>query len=127
MDGLYRLNDIYFANSNAIVGSFAYFDMSINHSYAYDDACLCMDDPYIWHMRLGHINKNKMKRMINVGLIPSMNIVFPTCEPCISSKMVRLPFPKGQRSNELLAIVHFDVCGPLNIKTHGVCYILSHS
>ena len=101
MDGLYRLNDISFANSNAIVGSFAYF-------------CL-------------HINKNKMKRMINVGLIPNMNIVFPTCEPCISSKMVRLPFPKGQRSNELLAIVHFDVCGPLNIKTHGVCYILSHS
>ena len=47
MDGLYRLNDISFANNNAIVGSFTYFDMSINHSYAYDDACLCMDDPYI--------------------------------------------------------------------------------
>ena len=49
---------------------------------------------------------------------PNMNIVFTTCEPCISSKMTRLPFPKGQRSNELLAIIHSDVCGPLNIKTH---------
>ena len=118
MDGLYCLNDISFAKNNAIVGSFAYFDVSINHSYAYDDACLCMDDPYIWHMRLGHINKNRMKRMINMGLIPNMNIVFTTCEPCISSKMARLPFPKGQRSNELLAIAHSNVCGPLNIKTH---------
>ena len=126
MDGLYRLNDISFANNNAIVGSFAYLDVSINHSYAYDDACLCMDDPYIWHMRLGHINKNKMKRMINMGLIPNMNIVFPTCEPCISSKMARLPFLKGQRSNELLTIVHFDVCGPLNIKTHrGMLYFVT--
>ena len=102
MDGLYRLNEISYANNNALVGSFAYFDMSINHSYAFNDAFLCMDDPYIWHMRLGHI-KNKMKMMISMGLIPNMNIVFTTCEPCISSKMDRLPFPKGQRSNELLA------------------------
>ena len=126
MDGLYRLNDISFANKNAIVGSFAHLDTSINHSYAYDDACLCMDDPYIWRMRLGHINKNKMKMMIDMGLIPNMNIVFPTCEPCISNKMARLPFPKGQRSNELLVIVHFDVCGPLNIKTHrGMLYFVT--
>ena len=75
MGGFYHLNCISFANNNAIASSFAYFDMSINHSYAYDDACLCMDDPYIWHMRLGHINKNKMKRMINMGSIPNMNIV----------------------------------------------------
>ena len=47
MSGFYHLNDISFANNNAIAGSFAYFDMSINHSYAYDDACLCMDDSYI--------------------------------------------------------------------------------
>ena len=52
MAGLYHLNEISYANNNALVGSFAYFDMSINHSYAYNDACLCMDDPYIWHMRL---------------------------------------------------------------------------
>ena len=32
--------------------------------------------------------------------------------------MARLPFPKGQISNELLAIVHSDVCVPLNIKTY---------
>ena len=89
MDGLYRLNDISFANNNAIVGSFTYLDMSINHSYVYDDSCLCMDDPYIWHIRLGHINKIKMKRMISMGLIPNMNIVFTTCEPCISSQIAR--------------------------------------
>ena len=127
MDGLYRLNDISFVNNNnAVVGSFAYLDMSINHSYVYDDSCLCMDDPYIWHMRLGHINKIKMKRMISMGLIPNMNIVFTTCEPCISSQIARLPFPKRQRSNELLAIVHSDVCVPLNIKTYrGMEYFVT--
>ena len=78
-------------------------------------------------MRLGHNNKIKMKRMISKGLIPNMNIVFTTCEPCISSQIARLPFPKGQRSNELLAIVHYDVCGPLNIKTYRGMVYFSHS
>ena len=61
-----------------------------------------------------------------MGLIPNMNIGFTTCEDCISVKMDRLHFPKGQSSNKLLAIVHFDVRSPLNIKIHrGMEYVVT--
>ena len=34
--------------------------------------------------------------------------------------MTKRPFsPKGNRSYDLLELVHTDVCGPINIKTHG--------
>jgi hypothetical protein len=32
--------------------------------------------------------------------------------------MTRLSFPKGLRFNKLLAIVHYNICGSLNVKTH---------
>ena len=34
--------------------------------------------------------------------------------------MTKRPIPpKGNRSNELLELVHIDVCGPINIRAHG--------
>ena len=34
--------------------------------------------------------------------------------------MTKRPFsPKGNRSNELLELVHTDVCGLINIRAHG--------
>jgi len=32
--------------------------------------------------------------------------------------MTRLSFPKGLRFNKPLVIVHSNVCGSLNVKTH---------
>ena len=38
------------------------------------------------------------------------------CDPCLSGKLVKNPFPKGTRSSEILTIIHFDICGPLNVQ-----------
>ena len=40
------------------------------------------------------------------------------CEPCVDSKHHRSPFPKtgGERSEELLGLVHSDVCGKIETK-----------
>ena len=97
VDGLYKLN---FSDNKPAASSSSYIDVS-----------MFVDDPYIWHLRLGHINKDKMKRMSKSGLIPNLDVEFPTCEPCLTGKMTRLPFPKGWRSTESLAIIHSDVCG----------------
>ena len=41
----------------------------------------------------------------------------PVCESCIEGKMTKRPFPPmGNRSNDLLELVHTDVCGPKNIR-----------
>jgi hypothetical protein len=76
---------------------------------------------YLWHLRLGHINKQKMMRMSKSGLIPQINLDdFHTCELCIKGKMTAKPFSKRWKSSYLLEIVHSDICGPLRTKTHRV-------
>lgn len=105
VDGSYKLN---FSYNNSIVSSSSYFDVS-----------MLFDDPYKWHLILGHINKDKIKRMSKSGLIPDLNVEISTCEPCLSKKRTMLRFSKGQISTELLIIIHSYVRGPLNVKIHG--------
>ena len=43
-----------------------------------------------------------------------------TCEPCLMGKMTKTPFSGTmQRSNDLLEIIHTDVCGPTNVEARG--------
>ena len=41
------------------------------------------------------------------------------CEPCVDGKQSTFPFPKtgGERSDELLDIVHSDACGKIETKS----------
>lgn len=49
-------------------------------------------------MRLGHINKDRISRLVWDNLLPNVGKVeYPVCEPCISEKMVKKPFPKGDQ------------------------------
>ena len=59
----------------------------------------CVNDfALLWHYRLGHINKNKITRMVRDRLLPDIGKVeYPTCEPCLSGKIIKKPFPKGTR------------------------------
>ena len=86
-----------------------------------------LNNTYLWHLRLGHINKQKMMRMSKSGLISQINLDdFHTCEPCIKGKMTAKPFSKHCKSLDLLEIVHSDICGPLRTKTHrGMKYFIT--
>jgi hypothetical protein len=85
------------------------------YSYVSEDSSL------LWHLRLGHINKNKMKRMSQNGLLPNINSGdFNTCESCIKGKMISKSFSKHWKSSDLLEVIYSDICGPLRTKTHRV-------
>ena len=57
----------------------------------------------LWHMRLGHINKNRIIRIVRDGLLPDLGKVeYPICETYLNGKMVKKPFPKGTRNSKLL-------------------------
>ena len=44
----------------------------------------------------------------------------PQCESCLEGKMTKRSFgAKGNRAEDLLEIVHTDVCGPMNVKAQG--------
>ena len=44
----------------------------------------------------------------------------PQCKSCLEGKMTKKPFgSKRKRVEEVLELVHSDVCGPMNIKARG--------
>ena len=44
----------------------------------------------------------------------------PTCESCLEGKITKRSFhSKGHRANDLLELVHLDVCGPFNVEARG--------
>ena len=68
---------------------------------------------YLWHCCLGHIGVKRMKKLHTDGFLES----FDTCEPCLMGKMAKtLFFGTIERANDLLEIIHTDVCGLMNVQ-----------
>ena len=48
------------------------------------------NDAYLWHLRLSHINSNRIQRLIKDGLLGPMDFGgFPVCESCLEGKMTK--------------------------------------
>ena len=48
------------------------------------------------------------------------------CESCLDGKACRKPFGKATRATYALELVHFDICGPMNVKARlGTSYFLT--
>lgn len=77
-----------------------------------------------WHYKLGHVNERDLKNMAKNGVVYGLNLksdqALSRCEICISEKLTRAPFPQseGDRTEDLLEIVHSDVCGPMRVASH---------
>ena len=80
-----------------------------------------LNSSFLWHYRLGHIGKDRISKLHRDGYLGSFDYEsFETCESCLEGKMAKTPFTgKGMRSNELLGLVHSDVCGPMSISARG--------
>ena len=75
----------------------------------------------MWHLRLGHISLDRIKRLVKEGPLKSLQVgTLPTCESCLEGKMTRRPFSaKGTRATDCLELVHSDVYGPINVQARG--------
>ena len=78
---------------------------------------------YLWHCCLGHIGVKRMKKLHADGLLESLD----ACKPCLMGKMTKTPFSgKIEQANDLLEIIHTDVCGPMSVEARGgFCYFLT--
>ncbi|GJY16007.1 retrotransposon protein, putative, ty1-copia subclass [Tanacetum coccineum] len=75
-----------------------------------------LDSTYLWHCRLAHINKKRIKQLQQDGLLKSTDDEsFDKCESCLSGKMTKKPFP---HSNERAK-------DPLEFR-YGYVYLLKH-
>ena len=77
----------------------------------------------IWHRRYGHLGGRNLERIAKEQLVdefdyePKKESSF--CEPRVDCKQSTLSFPKtgGERSDELLGIIHSDACGKIETKS----------
>ncbi|KAI3457782.1 hypothetical protein Pfo_014445 [Paulownia fortunei] len=79
------------------------------------------NETFLWHLRLGHINLNRIQRLVRDGPLSDLKVEFlPVCESCLEGKMTKRPFTsKGLRAKEVLELVHSDVCGPISVQARG--------
>ena len=80
----------------------------------------------LWHYRFGHLGFDTLKLMNEKSIVDGIKLnvkeeVSHDCEGCAKGKMQRTPFPRRSqhKSNEVLELVHSDVCGPMHVKSLG--------
>lgn len=78
------------------------------------------DSTALWHRRLGHVSLSNMN-FISDHIKGDLKLKSDMkCITCIKGKQSRLPFKHtGERANELLALVHSDICGPMSVNSYG--------
>ena len=85
-------------------------------------AAACTEEPWLWHGRFGHLSFEALGRLGKmVTGLPQIKHVDELCDSCLAGKQRRLPFPKTAkyRAQEVLQLVHGDLCGPITPATHG--------
>ena len=59
------------------------------------------DNTYICHLKLGHINLDRINRLVKDGPLRKLHVgTLPVCESCLKGNMTKRPFSaNGERSN----------------------------
>ncbi|KAJ3479322.1 hypothetical protein NLI96_g9143 [Meripilus lineatus] len=86
---------------------------------------------YEWHCALGHLNKAQLMdlRSLSEGMdVDETSDPDFHCEPCITAKQTRLPFPQASATEytEIGQLTHFDIWGPARTTSiHGNTYFIT--
>ena len=109
INGIYELNLDCSSNNNSIYHA--------NTKRVKND----LNQTYLWHCRLGHINKNRISLLQKSGILKENDIdSFDICESCLCGKMTKSPFSgTSERAKDLLGIIHTDVCGPFRTMSRN--------
>ncbi|KAL0545234.1 hypothetical protein IC582_020384 [Cucumis melo] len=101
-DGLFKLNILVPKSIiNNKVSTFAYIVKS-----------------FVCHDRLGHVNFNSLRRLINMNLIPKFTFdTNHSCEVCVESKMTKTPFHSTEKMTKSLELIHNDICDLKFVQT----------
>ncbi|KAJ0859638.1 putative RNA-directed DNA polymerase [Helianthus annuus] len=78
----------------------------------------------LWHKRLGHMSEKGMHILLKRNALPDLtNVHLKKCSHCLAGKQRRVSFKSHppHRRNNILDLVHSDVCGPMKTRTLGGC------
>ena len=79
------------------------------------------NETYLWHLRLGHINPNRIHGLVKSRILNSLAFEpIPMCASCLKGKMTKRPFKaKGNCTTKPLELVHTDVCDIMRVQARG--------
>ena len=118
------LNDVFYAGGTLSNEIYILLDM-LNPILNVNDSKRQKGDnlksSYLCHCCLAHISERIMTELHKCGILGSFDYEsFDTCESCLLGKMTKLPFKgKGEQADELLDLIHTDVCGPMFVHARG--------
>ena len=79
-----------------------------------------LESSNLWHGRLGHVNYDTLRKLINLNHIPTFQIDAKyKCETCVEAKLTRLSFQSVERHTEPLDLIHNDICDLKLVQTRG--------
>ncbi|CAL9015427.1 unnamed protein product [Prunus brigantina] len=81
----------------------------------------------LWHKRLGHVSKDRIKILCKELVIPPLNHnTEEVCIECVKGKLTNLRKKGAIGSKGLLELIHTDICGPFPTPTHeGFNYFIT--
>lgn len=82
------------------------------------------DDVILWHRRMGHLSLGGMQKLKNCAELNVSSIAKHgelNCIVCAEGKQCRNKFKVSseKRANDLLQLIHSDVCGPMHVNSMG--------
>ena len=89
----------------------------------------------LWYRRLSHMSEKGIDSLAKKNLLSGVKQAkLKKCVHCLASKQERVSFQSRLPSRKLalLELVHFDLCGPFKVRSHGgalyfVTFIDNHS
>ena len=95
-------------------------------------------DINLWHQRLAHVHVDGIRHMCRHNVVEGMKIDMKKgvsrCEACVYGKSTRAPIPHqgGPCAENVLDLVHTDVCSPFPVESLGgskyfVSFVDDHS
>ncbi|GAB2297497.1 hypothetical protein Dimus_038475 [Dionaea muscipula] len=130
----------YFGNAEVIDGHWLVHCDSLAPSYLHNTEVFTINknsavkrkfsqekSSFLWHKRLGHISKERLKNLIKQEILPPLDFDdFVNCVDCLKGKMTNSRKFSSNRSKVLLELVHTDICGPFPVNTIcGNCYFIT--
>jgi len=108
-DGLYKLN---------LDNLYAETLMTLHHNVGTKRGLVNECSAYLWHKHLGHISKERLERLVKNEILSNLDFTdLNVYMDCIKGKQTKHTKKGATRSNQLLEIIHTNICGPFEVSS----------
>jgi len=92
--------------------------MTLHHNVGTKRGLVNECSAYLWHKHLGHISKERLERLVKNEILPNLDFTdLNVCVDCIKGKQTKHTMKGATSGNQLLEIIHIDICGPFDVSS----------